>query len=326
MRFSEFIGNQDAADRLKKQIISGKSFHAYIFDGAEGIGKKRLAYTFAQALMCKNSVEGEPCEACAACKKVASGNHGDIHYITSDGSSIKDEQVEGLQEILFSKPFDGDRTVLIIDKADTMTVRAQNRLLKTLEEPVAGVTLILLTEKISELLPTITSRSIVIRLKPAEKDQIKEFLQRETGADEISAELAAAYSCGCPGKGIKLLEEEGFKARRARSINCAKALIEKATLAEFIEAMGEDISGKEDTLEFMEMMSFWYKDLLFIANGMSKEYIMNQDHYEELADFYKKTDLKKICHIIEKLEETKYDIIMNVNINYALKNMYLEIN
>ncbi|MBE6020125.1 MAG: hypothetical protein E7228_00075 [Clostridiales bacterium] len=326
MRFSEFIGNKEAADRLRKQIINGKAFHAYIFDGAEGIGKRKLAYTFAQALMCKNSIDGEPCQICDACKKVVSGNHGDIHYITTDGSSIKDEQIEGLQEILFSKPFDGDRTVLIIDKADTMTVRAQNRLLKTLEEPVGGVTLILLTEKISELLPTITSRSIVIRLKPVEKEQIKEFLLRETETDELSAELAAAYSWGCPGKGKRLLDEEDFKARRARSIVSARAIVEKATLTEFMATLGEDISGKEAALEFMEMMSFWYKDLLFIANGMEKSYIVNQDHYEDLAEFCKKTNLKKICRILEKLEDTKYDIMMNVSINYALKNMYLEIN
>lgn len=326
MRFSEFIGNKDAADRLRKQICNNKTFHAYIFDGAEGIGKRRLAYTFAQGLMCKNSTGGEPCQICDACKKVVSGNHGDIHYITTDGSSIKDEQIEALQEILFSKPFDGDRTVLIIDKADTMTVRAQNRLLKTLEEPVGGVTIILLTEKISELLPTITSRSIVIRLRPAEKEEIKGFLLRETGTDEISAELAAAYSWGCPGKGKRLLEEEDFKARRARSIISAKAMVEKGTLAEFMATLGEDISGKETALEFMEMMSYWYKDVLFIASGMEKDHIVNQDHYEDLVEFYKKTNLKKICRILEKLEETKYDIMMNVSINYALKNMYLEIN
>lgn len=326
MRFSEFVGNQDAAERLRKQVEGRKTFHAYIFDGAEGVGKRKLAYTFAQSLMCKSNDNGEPCQNCDACKKVISGNHSDIHYITTDGMSIKDEQIEGSQEILFSKPFDGDRTILIIDKADTMTVRAQNRLLKTLEEPAEGVTLILLTEKLNELLPTIVSRSIVIRLKPADRFQIKEFLIKETGVEDFSADIAAAYSCGSPGKGIRLLQEEGFKEKRARSISCAKAMLEKGSLAEFISELGEDASKKEDALEFMEMMSFWYKDLMFIANDMGKEYIMNQDHYEELTAFYKKTGIKKVCKAIEKLEEAKHDIIMNVNINYALKNMYLEIN
>lgn len=326
MRFSEIVGNREGIDRLKKQIRSSRPFHAYIFDGAEGVGKRRLAYTFAQALVCRDPDEGEPCGTCDACRKAVSGNHGDIHYITSDGSSIKDEQVEKLQEILCSKPFDGEKTVLIIDKADTMTVRAQNRLLKTLEEPAESVIIILLTEKISEMLPTIVSRSITVKLKPVDRKEIKEFLIRETGADEISAETAAAYSYGSPGKGIRLLRDEAFKSRRERSIECACGILEKKTLAEFMQLMNENVSQKEETLEFMEMMTFWYRDLMLLSQGADPEYIMNRDYMDRLNDFYKKTGLKKICKVLEKLEETKYDIIMNVNTSFALKNMYLEIN
>ncbi len=327
MKFSDFVGNRDVINRLKNQVKFERTFHSYIFDGADGIGKKTLAYTLAQAILCRQlSEDGEPCGVCNACKKVLSGNHGDIHYITTDGSSIKDEQVEEMQQILFSKPFDGDRTILIIDEADTMTPRAQNRLLKTLEEPAGSVTVMLLTKKISDVLPTIVSRSAVIRLKPADRNLIREFLVKRVGAGEREAQLAAAYSYGNPGRAVRLINDENFISKREGSIECACGLIEKKSLLEFSRLFEEYNTSKENILDFMEMMSFWYRDLLLIAQNMDDSLMMNRDKQDRLRELSEKTNLKQVCKILEQLEKTKYDIMMNVNINYALKNMYLEIN
>ncbi|MDO4482358.1 MAG: DNA polymerase III subunit delta' [Bacillota bacterium] len=326
MRFSEIIGNRDGAERLRNQIRIGRPFHAYIFEGPGGVGKRKLAFTFAQALLCRDPQEGEPCEKCNACKKAAGGNHADIHYIAPEGISIKDEVVEEVQEILYSKPFDGNKNILIIDKADTMTTKAQNRLLKIVEEPGESAVIIFLTEKISKMLPTIVSRSIAVKLKPADRKEIKEFLIRETGADEASAEIAASYSYGRPGKGVKLLRDEEFKSRREKSIECACGILEKKTLAEFQQLLGDSASDRESALEFLEMMSFWYRDLMLVSQGMDEQYIMNRDYMDRLEVFCKKTSLKKICRALEKLEEAKYDIIVHVNVNFVLTNMYLEIN
>ncbi len=327
MKFSDFVGNRDVINRLKNQVRFEKTFHSYIFDGADGIGKKRLAYTLAQAILCRHLSEGgEPCGVCNACKKVLSQNHGDIHYITTDGSSIKDEQVEEMQQILFSKPFDADRTILIIDDADTMTQRAQNRLLKTLEEPAGSVTVMLLTKKISDVLPTIVSRSAVIRLKPVDRELIKDFLIKQIGVAGHEAQIAAAYSYGSPGRAVRLINDESFISKRESSIECACGLIEKKSLLEFAQLFEEYNTSKENILDFLEMMSFWYRDLLLISQNMDESLLMNCDKRERLRELSKKTNLKQVCKILEQLEKTKYDIMMNVNINYALKNMYLEIN
>jgi DNA polymerase-3 subunit delta' len=324
MRFSEFTGNRDSAARLKERIRQGTSFHAYLIDGPEGIGKRRLAYTAAQALMCEDPRDGEPCGECPACRKVMGGNHADLHYITTDGSSIKDEQIEGIQGILFSKPFDGDHTILIIDKADTMTARAQNRLLKTLEEPARSVRVFLLTEKRSDILPTIVSRSVVIRLKPVEAEEIRQFLINSHGADEKDAEIAAACSGGCPGKAVRLLQDEDFKQRRERSITCAKALAEAGSLPEFMKTLEEDLTDKEEVLEFLDMVLLWYRDLLLLDLKAGNE-IMNRDRAEELALAGEKVSRKQILRTLEELENAKQDILMNANKGYVIRNMYLKI-
>ena len=324
MRFSEFTGNRESVMRLKERIREGTSFHAYLIDGPEGVGKRRLAYTAAQAMMCENPRDGEPCGECPACRKVMGGNHADLHYITTDGSSIKDEQIEGIQGILFSKPFDGDHTILIIDKADTMTPRAQNRLLKTLEEPARTVSVFLLTEKRSDILPTIVSRSVIIRLGPVEAEEIRQFLIGSCGANEKDAEIAAVCSGGCPGRAVRLLQDEDFQQRRERSIACAKALAEAESLPEFMQTLEEDLGDKEESLAFLDMVLLWYRDLLLLSLEAG-EGIMNRDRAEELDTAGKKVSRKQILRTLQELENAKQDIRMNANRGYVIRNMYLKI-
>ena len=93
----------------------------------------------------------------------------DLYFIESDGMSVKDEQILKLQADL-KKKTNGDRHLAIIKDADTMTVRAQNRLLKTLEEPYAGTVIILLSENRENLLETIRSRCVLFRLEDAKEN------------------------------------------------------------------------------------------------------------------------------------------------------------
>lgn len=327
MRFSDFLGNEEVVSKLQERAVSGRPFHAYIFEGAEGTGKKTLAYTFAQTLICENpDVNGEPCHECSACRKLMSGNHSDIHYIEPGERSIKDEQIVALQEVLLSKPYDGNRTVVIIDRADTITERAQNRLLKTLEEPEPSVVIILLTEKISDILPTIVSRSAVVRLKPVDSRDISEYLVNQYGFDKESAETAATYSYGSPGKAIRLLKEENLAEQRKKSIECACGLVEKRTPAEFMKLFETLEQHQENLLEVLDMMSFWYRDLMLISQNADRSLIMNIDYEDRLRAFEKKVSVEKICRAIEKIEDAKYDVLMNMNTGYVLKNMFFEIN
>ena len=55
--------------------------------------------------------------------------------------------------------------MVVIKDADTMTLRAQNRLLKTLEEPFEGTVMILLSENRENLLETIKSRCVLYRIE-----------------------------------------------------------------------------------------------------------------------------------------------------------------
>jgi len=162
MAFRNISNNDLIINRISRSIKSGNISHAYVFECDTSADKKVLANSFAKAILCDEQ-KGMGCDSCIICNKIANGNYEDIIYVEKDGASVKDGAIEELQEKLKIKPFAGERNIAIINESETMTARAQNRLLKTLEEPFLGTVLILLTNNSEGLNKTILSRCVVIK-------------------------------------------------------------------------------------------------------------------------------------------------------------------
>ena len=171
MTLSAYGKYGSAAAKLSDAVKSGIVSHAYIIEGDNNIDKMGFARAFCQALMC-DVMPGEGCGKCVTCRKIADGNHEDLYIVEPDDTtagktgtnSIKDAAVEELQVRLKEKPTAGNHNMAIISGGDTMTTRAQTRFLKTLEEPPEGTVIMILSENSEELLPTINSRCVNIRL------------------------------------------------------------------------------------------------------------------------------------------------------------------
>ena len=176
MTFDDIKGNEKIFAGLKRAALTGNVAHAYIIEGDAGVQKGMVAKAFAKAILCREK-RGAGCDECVICNKIEHDNHEDIFYVRKDGNSIKDENMSALQERLKNKPL-GERNIAIVEDADTMTLRAQNRILKTLEEPPSGTVIILLSENTESLIPTILSRCAVIRL--AHTEDIEDVESAET--------------------------------------------------------------------------------------------------------------------------------------------------
>lgn len=162
MHFQNYDENKNLIDRLDNIIENDIVSHAYIFEGPGYVDKKSFADSFIKGILCPVN-DGENCGRCGICSKIDHGNHEDVIDIEASGSSIKDADIVRMQESLKSKPF-GDRHIVVIENSDTMTLRAQNRLLKTLEEPPGKTVIILLSENMENLIPTIQSRCVKYRI------------------------------------------------------------------------------------------------------------------------------------------------------------------
>ena len=143
---------------LKTAIKEGKLSHSYIFSGIEDLS---FPLEIAKMILCKQEHTG--CGSCSSCLKINSGNHPDLMIIEPDGASIKNAQVEEFQSFIYIRPFESHKKIIIFKDLDLMTARAQNRILKTLEEPPEYGMMLFMTSNIEAILETVVSRCQIIQ-------------------------------------------------------------------------------------------------------------------------------------------------------------------
>ncbi len=273
MRF-EFIRAQDAAiGTLKRALTSGKVPHAYIFSGPAGVGKRLSAMALASSLNCTEERE-DSCGACNSCRKIARGVHPDVFTLSlpEQRKSIPVDSVRELEGRLATRPHEGRAKVAIIDPADRMTESAANAILKTLEEPGAGRFLILVTARISSLLPTVRSRCQVVRFNSLPIPFIKQLLV-EHGCSETQAATAAAFSSGSLDRAVAFAEG-GLENRVKALLSFLESAVETTPLTglEIIEELrrgGAKI--RDEALALIDMAPPVLSELLARLTGAEDE-------------------------------------------------------
>jgi DNA polymerase III subunit delta' len=182
---------------------------AVLLVGPAGVGKTTLALDLAAGLLCAaDDVASRPCGECRSCRLVVRGVHPDLHRLGPDGPGRQvviggpGAKVRGIRDLigeLALLPVEGGARVAIVESAQRMNEDAQAALLKTLEEPPAGATIVLCADSEEPLLPTIRSRCARIRLGPVGVRDIEAILSESEAADPPVAARAARISGGRPG-------------------------------------------------------------------------------------------------------------------------------
>lgn len=264
--FSEVIGHDLQIQMLKKAIASQTLAHGYLFDGKEGIGKKKVALALAKTALCGKG--DEACGICPSCIQFDSENHPDFLLIEPDGLSIKDKQMEAFQSFIYIKPFESAVKVLVVDGADAMTVRAQNRILKIVEEPPGHAIIIMIAQNREALLPTVLSRLQKLSFNRLSSDSMAAYLVK-AGYDKAQAALSASYADGSLGKALAFIGSEDFQLKQTDALACIRYLHEGDVLKAF-ERMEPYLGDKVNTISFIELVIIWYRDaLLYLTHSES---------------------------------------------------------
>jgi DNA polymerase III delta' subunit len=286
MALKDFKGNENIVERMIRSVRNRSISHAYLLEGDRSVDKLGLAESFVKAILCKEG-NGDCCDSCTTCRKISHGNHEDLIYLEADGSSIKDEAIEELQGRIKKKPYDGERNIVILKDADTMTLRAQNRLLKTLEEPTPGTVIILLSENTENLAQTILSRCVIFKLKTFETQEYKNVLE---GA-----------------------------------ILIAGMLLEGRPFYEISGKLSEFTANRNLAHELLDAMETWYRDLAIYRYDSKLQLIVHRDKMDEIRDKSRLCPASLVEKAVGALEEARSDLNRNLNVSYTLKNMILKI-
>ncbi|HET7026740.1 MAG TPA: hypothetical protein VFI28_03510 [Candidatus Limnocylindrales bacterium] len=195
---------QPAALAAVEAMLDGRPAHAVVLIGPPNVGKTTLALDLAAGLLCTGPWGERPCRACRACRLVDDGNHPDVHRLAPDGAGgqIRIAQVRALAPALALLPVEGGARIAIVEQADRLNDDAQNALLKTLEEPPGGVTIVLCADDEERLLPTIRSRVRRIRLGTVSIRDVERLLEGRELAMPPEAGRIARASGGRPGLAI----------------------------------------------------------------------------------------------------------------------------
>jgi DNA polymerase-3 subunit delta' len=222
---------QPAALAAVARMIRGGAPQALLLVGPASVGKTTLALDLAAGLLCHASdPAARPCGDCRACRLVDHGGHQDLHRLAPSGPGLQvrlgepsDPEpgtVRHLIRELARLPVEGARRVAIVEQADRLNEDAQNALLKSLEEPPEGAAIVLCADEPEQLLPTVHSRTVVLRLGPV-ADRAMEELLLEHGIEPPRSGRLARLADGRPGRALALAAAPDAVAAReelARSL------------------------------------------------------------------------------------------------------------
>ncbi|OGA32721.1 MAG: DNA polymerase III subunit delta' [Betaproteobacteria bacterium RIFCSPLOWO2_12_FULL_64_23] len=299
-------------DELWKRLagLHGRWPHALLFHGRPGIGKLHLAQVLAQSLLCEQrSQAGLACGACVACAWFASGNHPDFRLVQPEAlapaqeeveagegveeskkkpsKQIKIEQIRGLSDFLNVGSHRNGYRVVLIQPAESMNPGAANALLKSLEEPSAGVIFLLVSHQPSRLAATVRSRCHALALTLPPRQLSLRWLQ-EQGSKATPATLA--FAGDAPLEAAALPDDEAETRRRLFDL-LSQPTSSALSLADFCQRLQPD--------PVVNWMLKWTYDLIALASKGNARY--NIDLEKKLHPLVRSMPLLKLLRFYSAL-------------------------
>jgi DNA polymerase-3 subunit delta' len=306
---------QERATRvIKRLILQNRLPHAILLIGKTGIGKKAFARAMAKSLLCCNRLDGtEACDECSSCRKVDALSHPDLVIVSTEGNTIKIDQIRAVIEKTSYRTAKDRFRVIIIEEAEKLSDEASNALLKILEEPPEGNIFVLTSSQHYQLLPTIRSRCCHIALQPASYGELLATVREK--AKHLPQEEAMFYVLLSGGSRVKLEElltrEEPYFPWR--SLSSRIETIARIPMWQFFSEMGKWAEEYPKLEALLGDIKIWLT--ILIRKGV----------IEKDAGFYA-DDIDKYLDFFETIEEAEQSLRrFNVNKTLLLEEIGLKI-
>jgi DNA polymerase-3 subunit delta' len=306
---TEFFGHATAEAALLDAYRSGRTAHAWLLGGPQGIGKATLAYRMARfvlaypepglpAVQRATSLAIPPDHVVA--RRIAAQAQGDLLVLDraineqtgKPFTVIRVDDVRRTIGFFGATAGEGGWRVCIVDTADELQFpQASNALLKILEEPPPRALFLLISHAPGRLLPTIRSRCRRLDLRPLRSADIAQAAAAAIGRDASDPEIAAAAQAadGSVAQALMLLDPDAQAVRRSVS-----ALLDRLpqTDASALHALGETlgVADRNNLATFVDMVNRWLSEQLKSSAGTGRP-VRYADAWEKINSAAREADI-----------------------------------
>ncbi len=304
MNCERLIKQTSAYKIIAGDKASGTLSHAYLIVCADEKYLRNYMRLFARLAFCSESAT--ECGNCRICKLITAEKFTDVKFIPENqGDKIVVEDIENLIEDSFTKPFESDKKLYVICGAEQMTVAAQNKLLKTLEEPPKGVHILLGVNTEYPLLQTVKSRVKTLVIPPFSNEVLYENMVGEY-TDTVKLKQAIASGNGTLGRAETLYSDD--KLEKLSSL-ATDIIVNMKSSKDVLGYSAKVLKYKDCLIDFVSTLQMLFRDMLIefeggtVWNESSKGLLSKTQGFNEGA----------ILTALEKTAEAAKRLSFNVN-------------
>ena len=373
LQLLDIIGQDPAVARLQQAMAGSRMPHAFLFAGPAGVGRRTTAAALAACLLCESPAvrpnDGrlpecdqaltlrQACGACESCTLLAAGSHPDFHPIYKelaryhDDADVRNRVMQDLgipviRSFLLAPaaqaPTRGRAKVFVVLEAELMSQPAQNCLLKTLEEPPPGVTILLIARRPEQLLPTTRSRCHLIRFRYLPHDWVRDRLI-DANVDPTEAAFWAAQTGGSVGRALRMAQQ-GLHAVKtdlieriadldaagdatlgdhlAKTTDTLSAAAVRAAKQENDAELAKTLATRQATGAVLELIAGAFRDALTVATGADRP-LINSDQPESVRRLASRLTPGQLAEVLEQLGRYERLLWRNANAKVLWDNVVI---
>ena len=313
LTFEKALRSSRAYSLISSDVKAGLG-HAYMLVCADDDVTDEFFTLVAMSVYCKNH---DACGECPECKKAMHNNHADIFHLRDTGGKIKVDDVEQMLDTIAVKPL-SDRKLYFVHRADLMNVQAQNKLLKTLEEPPKDVTIFLGVANEASMLATIKSRTRNVYMDLFDRDAIYDAL-RSLGIDDETSKIAAACSEGRLGKARKIADSPKYADLYKLALYVLDNLNRSCDVAK-VDGM---LIAQQDLGDFFDVLSIILRDVLVAKQN--ENLVLSKHVSDAVVKLGTRFSARAVAEIIRKINAERQKLSLNVSATSAVDDLLFSI-
>ncbi|MDR3319001.1 MAG: hypothetical protein LBS99_06135 [Clostridiales bacterium] len=292
VKYADAVRRSPAFGVLSADIAGGRLNHTYLFVTADEAAKESLIKLTAAELFCARH---PACLKCADCIRALSGAHPDLHRYPEKGAKIVVADIDALVADISVMSYSGGCRVYVLDKAETMNIQAQNKLLKTLEETPDNAVILIFAANDSCMLPTVKSRVRTIRMGAFAFEDILAALPERIENRRSAAELAH----GSFFLAEKIASSQAYREMDALVFDMLSAMTSSPAILPYANKIA---AYRELIPEFLGFLAAACADLINFKCGA--QYVLNKTRINDIIVIEKNFSINALCLILDKINHS----------------------